>query len=131
MSGFFPRRISAFSGSELQKNISTSQIFPYVLAKRTGFAILKDFILISFLWSLKNTMTILASGKKKWYFFVVIENLDQIVLKLSLMIGEGRQDVVPVGIVLLGRQNLGLISLSKISLILVWSVLVWLVPLKE
>lgn len=65
MSGFFPRRISAFSGSELQKNISTSQIFPYVLAKRTGFAILKDFILISFLWSLKNTMTILASGKKK------------------------------------------------------------------
>ena len=39
----FPRHVSVFSGSELQKNISTSQIFPNVLAKRTGFAISKRF----------------------------------------------------------------------------------------
>ena len=71
-----------------------------------------------FLWSLKNTMAILASKKrkkkKKLSFFVVIENLDQIVLKLSLMTGAERKDVVPAGVVLLGRWNL-----SKISLILV------------
>ena len=52
--------------------------------------------------------------KKKLSFFVVIENLDQIVLKLSLMTGAERKDVVPAGVVLLGRWNL-----SKISLILV------------
>ena len=59
------------------------------LQKEQALQFLKDFILISFLWSLKNTMTILALEEKKkndLSFFVVIENLDQIVLKLSLMI---------------------------------------------
>ena len=115
-------------GQSFKKMFQQARFFQMFLQKEQALQFLKDFILISFLWSLKNTMTILALEEKKkkndLSFFVVIENLDQIVLKLSLMTGEGRQDVVPAGIVLLGRWNLSLISLSKISLISVWSVLV-------
>lgn len=58
------------------------------LQKEQALQFLKDFNLMCFLWSLKNTMAILVSKKEKknLSFFVVIENLDQIVLKLSLMI---------------------------------------------
>ena len=60
------------------------------LQKEQALQFLKDFNLMCFLWSLKNTMAILVSKKEKkknLSFFVVIENLDQIVLKLSLMTG--------------------------------------------
>lgn len=65
MSGFFPGMFLFSQGQSFQKIFQQARFFQMFLQKEQALQFLKDFILISFLWSLKNTMAILASKKKK------------------------------------------------------------------
>ena len=68
------RHVSVIPGLELKKkkkSILTSPLLLIAHAKRTGFAISKNFILTSFLQDLKNVMAILCQ-KSHLSFFVAI-----------------------------------------------------------